>query len=189
MRYYVKILHNIKDNDHASEYLYDYFMVLKDQTHDEHIYHFPDNIDINIQYSIPIIRLLAEKERETYIPFRKLKELLSFDIEQSREEFDNIRTLIARKQKHDAKFLIIMYHIPSDKWLLLDGRHRFVEYEKFEPDEEQVPVLVVNSEMLLPAIINKNGFIAYCIQHNLYVLQSHPIWTWKTKLLNIHRFL
>ncbi|MCI8410008.1 MAG: hypothetical protein HFJ09_12185 [Lachnospiraceae bacterium] len=189
IQYYMKILNKIKDDEHASDYLYDHSLVLRDQTHDKHIYHFPRNIDINILYSIPIIRILAGKENEKYISFKKLKELLSYDIEQSKAEFDAIKTLIVHKQKHDSQFLIIMYHYPSGKWLLLDGRHRFVEYEKFKPDEERVPVLVVDSEMLLTAIINKSGFIAYCIQHNIYVLQKYPIWMWRTKLLNTHRFL
>lgn len=97
--------------------------------------------------------------------------------------------MIVSKHKHNSQFLIIMYHFPSDKWLLLDGRHRFIEYEKFNPNEERVPVLIVNSEMLLPAIINKSGLIAYCIQHNIYVLQCYPIWMWRTELLHMHRFL
>lgn len=189
LRYYMKVLHKIKDDTHMNDNLYDCSLVIKDNTHDEHIFHFPENIDICVQYSIPIIKALVGKEREKYIPFRELKDLLSYDIEQSKEEFDSLRTLIVRKQQHDSEFLIIMYHISSSKWLLLDGRHRFVEYEKFNPNEEKVPVLVVDSEMLLPAIINKSGFIAYCIQQNIYVLQKFPMNMWRTWLLKVHRFL
>ena len=144
--------------------------------------------NISIQYSIPIIKELAEKEHEKYIPFNQLKALLRHDVEQTKEEFDSIRNLIVRRQEHDSPFLIIMYHIPSQKWLLLDGRHRFIEYEKFSPYEEKVPVLAVDSEMLMPAIINKSGFIAYCIQQNIYVLQVYPIWMWRKRLLKVRRF-
>lgn len=189
MWYYLKILHRIKYDEHASDYIYDPILVLKDQAHDDHIYHFPDDINISIQYSIPIIKELAEKEHEKYIPFNQLRELLLHDVEQTKEEFDSIRNLIVRRQEHDSPFLIIMYHIPSQKWLLLDGRHRFIEYEKFSPYEEKVPVLAVDSEMLMPAIINKSGFIAYCIQQNVYVLQVYPIWMWRKRLLKVRRFL
>ncbi len=115
--------------------------------------------------------------------------MLSYDIEQSREEFDVLRTQIVCRQKHNSQFLIIMYHVPSGKWLLLDGRHRFVEYEKFQPDEKNVPVLVVNSEMLYSAIINKSGFIAYSVQHNRYVYLNYPIGAWRKMILKLRNLL
>ena len=71
--------------------------------------------NISIQYSIPIIKELAEKEHEKYIPFNQLKALLRHDVEQTKEEFDSIRNLIVRRQEHDSPFLIIMYHIPQSK--------------------------------------------------------------------------
>lgn len=40
MWYYLKILHRIKYDEHASDYIYDPILVLKDQAHDDHIYHF-----------------------------------------------------------------------------------------------------------------------------------------------------
>lgn len=188
-KYYKKVLHNIKDNEHASDFIDDPALMLADQHHDDHVYHFCDNIDISIQYSIPVVRKLAGKEHEKYMSFKDLKRLLYYDIEQSREEMDNLRKLIVRRQKHNSQFLIVMYHVPNGTWLLLDGRHRFIEYEKFQPDAERVPVLVVDSEMLYSAIINKSGFIAYCIQHNGYILQEYPIRMWKSKLWKIHTLL
>lgn len=187
--YYTQILRIIKDKKRINDYLYDYSLFLNDQTHDDHVYHFPQKIDIFIRYSIPIIKLLANKEQEKYISFKELTELLDYDLTQSKGELDCLRSLITQKQKHDSPFLIIMYHIPNDKWLLLDGRHRYIEYEKFSINEEHIPVLMVDSEQLMRAIINKDGFIAYCIQHNIYVFQEYPIWQWKEKLLNVHRFL
>lgn len=188
-KYYKKVLYVIKDDEHVSDFMDDPVLVLKDQHHDDHVYHFADGIDINIMYSIPIVRKLAGKEHERYMPFKDLKKLLDYDMEQSREEMDILRQLIVRKQKHDSQFLIIMYHVPNGNWLLLDGRHRFIEYEKFQPNAERVPVLVVDSEMLSSAIINKNGFIAYCIQHNGYILQEYPMRMWKSKLWKIHELL
>lgn len=188
-KYYRKILRSIKDNEHASEYIDDPALVLMDQHHDDHVYHFIDNINIRIQYSIPIVRKLAGKENEKHMSFKELEQLLRYDIEQSRGEFDALRALIVRRQKHSAQFLIIMYHVPNGTWLLLDGRHRFIEYEKFQPDAKRVPVLAVDSEMLFSAIINKSGFIAYCIQHNGYILQNYPIWKWRKSLLKIRYLL
>ncbi len=72
-KYYKNILYSIKEDEHASDYIYDPRLVLMDQEHDTHIHHFEDNIDISIQYSIPIIKKLANKENERYIPFRELK--------------------------------------------------------------------------------------------------------------------
>lgn len=187
--YYMKIVYKIKDNEYPSDYISNPRAILEDQEHDAHVYHFPDNIDVSIQYSIPIIRELAGKDYERYISFKELKELLAYDIEQSKEEFDDIRKLVVGKYKHKAESLVIMYYIPHERWLLLDGRHRFVEYEKFNPDAECVSVLAVNSKMLMPAIINKCGFICYCIQQNIYVLAKYPIRMWKKNLLNIRRLL
>lgn len=163
IRYYTKLLHKIKDDESMSNYIYKPILLLKDYAYDDHIYHFPGNIDINIQYSIPIIRELAEKEHQCCIPFEQLKELLSYDLEQTKEELNSIRNMIVSKQEHNSPYLIIMNHIPTQRWLLLDGRYRFIEYEKFNPHEEKVPVLAVDSKMLMPAIINKSGLIAYCV--------------------------
>lgn len=189
MKHYIKILHTLKDDNSVSEYLYDYSIFTRDQTHDEHVYHFSENIDITICYSVPLIRETTDKEHEKYMSFKELKELLNYDIEQSREEFDAIRTLIVRRQKHDSPSLIIMYHVPNRNWLLLDGRHRFIEYEKFQPNAKRVPVLVVDSEMLPHTILNKSGFIAYCVQHNLHILENYPIWLWRKKVLKIQYLL
>lgn len=188
-QYYMKIIYEVKDDECASDYIYDLRVVSEDQTHDAHIFHFPENIDISIQYSIPIIRLLAVKENEKYISFEQLKERLAYDTEQSKEVLDEIRQLITDKREHEPASLVIMYYIPHKRWLLLDGRHRFIEYEKFDPNAESVPILEVDSKMLLPAIINKSGFIACCIQHNIDVLDNYPIWTWRKNLLNIRGLL
>lgn len=189
MKHYIKILHKLKDDNSVSDYLYDYSIFARDQTHDEHVYHFSENIDITICYSVPLIREITGKEHETYMSFKELKELLNYDVEQSREEFDAIRTLVVRRQKHNSPSLIIMYHVPNGNWLLLDGRHRFVEYEKFQPDAKRVPVLVVDSEMLPRTILNKSGFIAYCVQHNAHILENYPIWLWRKKVLKIQYLL
>lgn len=188
-KYYKKVVYSIKDNEHASDFIDNPALILADQQHDDHVYYFGDNIEISIQYSIPIVKKLAGKEHEKYMSFKDLKRLLNYDMEQSKEEMDALRKQIIRKQKHDSPFLIVMYHVPNGTWLLLDGRHRFIEYEKFQPDAERVPVLVVDSEMLYSAIINKSGFIAYCILHNGYILQEYPIRMWKSKLWKIHTLL
>lgn len=188
-RYYTKLLRDIKHDNSASDYIYDYSVVIEDQTHDEHIYHFSEDIDITICYSIPIIRNIASKENEKYISFESLRNLLSYDLEQSKEHMDVLRRKIVEKRKHDSKFLIIMYHAPQEKWLLLDGRHRFIEYEKFNPNEAKIPVLVVDSEWLMGAILNRSGFIAYCVQHNLYILRKYPVRMWKAKLWKIRMLL
>ena len=44
LRYYMKVLHKIKDDTHMNDNLYDCSLVIKDNTHDEHIFHFPENI-------------------------------------------------------------------------------------------------------------------------------------------------
>ena len=188
-RYYIKLLRKIKHDKSASDYLYDYSVVIEDQKHDEHIYHFAEDVNITICYSIPIIRKITSKENEKYITFENLRALLSYDLEQSKEHMDVLRRKIVGKRKHDSKFLIIMYHTPHETWLLLDGRHRFIEYEKFYPKETKVPVLVVDSEKLLGAILNRSGFIAYCVQHNLHILRKYPIRMWKKMLWEIHMLL
>lgn len=191
LHYYMKILHNIKDDVHAGEYIYYDSTLCVDSRpqYDEHVYHFPDNIDISIPYSIPTVRMLAGKENEIYISFQEIKKMLAFDVEQTCEEFNAIRKLVVNKQKHTPESLIIMYSVPLNQWLILDGRHRYVEYEKFNPLEERVPVLMVTSDMLISAIVNKKGRIAYCVQHNMFVFQNYKIRDWKKNLINIYQYL
>ena len=48
------------------DFIYDYSLYLENPIHDEHIYCYPNNINIWIQYSLPIIRKLAKKEKKVY---------------------------------------------------------------------------------------------------------------------------
>lgn len=164
-------------------------MYLENPIHDEHIYCYPNNINIWIQYSLPIIRKLAKKENEEYISFGKLRQMLDYDICKCKDELDRIRHIVVRRIEHDEKFLIIMYHIPNGKWLLLDGRHRLIEYEKFGSDDEKVPVIKADSEMISFAIINKSGYIAYCIQYNIFIMTNFSLLKWRRKLIDINTLL
>lgn len=183
--YYTEILRKIQYEVGYSAYLYKPELVKIDQEHDDHVYHFPQNIDINIEYSIPVVWELADETCKKSIIFADLKKMLRFDLEQSKEDMDVLRRHIKNRRKHKSKFLIVMYHVPNNTYLLLDGRHRFVEYEKFASDTERVPVLLVDSEKMKRAIITKAGFIAYCIQRNFYIFQNFPIWEWGKLLSNI----
>ena len=82
-----------------------------------------------------------------------------------------------------------MGYIPNQQWILVDGRHRFVEYEKFEPDAKEIPILGLNSDFLKSAIMNKTGFIAYNIQSNLYLMNTTHLGKWKGNITNIKSLL
>lgn len=173
-RYY-EILKSIKDSDTTNPLLVHGDLVLENQEHDAHIFDCARDIQIEFQYSIAVINKICENEKVCMIPLAKVLTMLARDIENNKENFAEISSYVKTKWKHKYDRLIIIEHMPSGTYMLADGRHRLVEYVKFSSKSSNIPVLLVSSELVSRALLNRNAFVAYQIQHNLYALNELPL--------------
>lgn len=138
---------------------------------------------IEVHYSVNICNQIAQEQEIEHISFRLLKTLIEEDLSVSKQNFDELRKMIIKGYAHKEKHLLLMYYPPMDRYVLTDGKHRFIEYEKFDCGSLDVPVKVIFSDEMIPAIINKSGRYCYIAVHNEYVMRNSCIANWKKEFL------
>lgn len=175
-KYYLKVLNRLYKKDTANPLLAYRDLVLLDQEHDTHIFNYGEKIQIEFQYSIAIINKIYENEKITNVPLSNVLKMLENDINRSKDIFAEISKSVSNRHKHPNKALIIMRHTLSGEYFIIDGRHRLVEYIKFSNLDTKIPILLVDSERISVALLNRNAFVAYQMEHNLFVLRKYPFW-------------
>lgn len=154
------------------------------QEHHSRIIYMPFNNQKEILYNNYAVRLIANKKEVCEMNFEELSVILSNDYSVSTQGLSDIYNNIEKPISHNTDSLLIMYYYPLDKYLLLDGRHRYVEYLKFNLTKP-IRVKFVSSEEIRDTIMNHQGFLAYCIHYNLRSLHDSGYGNFPQKLYQI----
>ena len=82
-----------------------------------------------------------------------------------KEIFNDVKSVI----HHEYDDILIMFFEPLKKYILIDGRHRVVEYMKFKPTQD-VFFRIVSSDDCISCIMFKRDLLAYGILNNARVI-------------------
>lgn len=145
--------------------------------YDTHTFFYNPNIRITCQHSIGVLRRLCldYNVKSVRLSYNEIVKLIEDDLNNSIDEISKIRNHVKSVRKHEYEELIIVFHIPSGKYLLVDGRHRLIEHEKFKPHNAKMTAIIVDSEFAGYAIIHRTAYIAHRMEHNLFFLDNLPL--------------
>lgn len=159
------------------------------ELYNKHNFNFHTGESISISWDIDALYDFAINNLPiSYMEFQKLTSLLGHDLSNSAEEIDRVRAEVNSKQSHKYQPLLIMQYKPLNTYLLIDGRHRYIEYEKFNQTVD-IPIYVVDDEKAIEAICLNNELMAYIIMHNIEVINNILIGKEFTfgRILNVDR--
>lgn len=161
------------------------------ELYDKHNFYFHTSESISISWDIDVLYDFAIKNLSIeHTTFQALVSLLGDDLSNSAEEIERVRAKVNSKQSHKYQPLLIMKYKPLNIHLLIDGRHRYIEYEKFNQTVD-IPIYMVDDEMAMEAICLKNELMAYIIMHNIKVIYNIFIGEEFTlaRLLDVDRYM
>lgn len=146
----------------------------KDGKCDLHYFDFPTNEQITISWNIDSIYQYAIANK---IPIRNLQlnefeSLLRDDIIATEEELNVIHAYVDSVYEHQYTPILIMNFKPMNQHIILDGRHRYVEYKKLNPTAK-IPIYVVDDDNCIEHINLKNQLVAYIIVHNIKIIADY----------------
>ena len=137
-----------------------------------HSFVFPTGEEISISWDIGQIRSDIKNNSIQYLALPRLKEIIQADLAASIDEFIDIGNEVVSVKHHLDEPLIVMDFKPQRSYLLIDGRHRFVEYAKFN-QKSLIPCYFIDSEDCCKNIILKRDLIIYKILKNIWVVKRY----------------
>ena len=97
--------------------------------------------------------------------------LQNFIIDIAVEPRSSISNIVKHPYNHAYDTLLIIDFKPLSCCLFLDGRHRYIEYTKFNPNSA-IPFYLLNDELCMTAILTKSELVTYIILHNISVINN-----------------
>lgn len=141
--------------------------------YDKREFSFHTNEQIEIRWNVDGLYLHAiDNLVLEYLDIQEFETLIYDDLVSSFIQLNSISQKVQTLHKHLYNPLLIMNFKPMNQYLILDGRHRYIEYKKFKKDEK-IPVYVVEDKDCISYILHKNELVAYIILHNIKVLNDY----------------
>ena len=104
--------------------------------------------------------------RKSLKDFKAMFKQDNYDLEfETKEIYNDVKSVI----HHEYNDILIMFFEPLKKYVLIDGRHRAVEYMKFKPTQE-ILFRIVSSNNCISSIMFKKDLLAYGILNNARVI-------------------
>lgn len=139
---------------------------------DRHYFNFHTKEQIEIRWNIESIYLHAKNNLNVkYLHLEQFEKLVYENLLSSIEELQLINRKVQTLYKHEYQPILIMNFSPMNQYILLDGRHRYIEYKKFKKNE-LIPIYLVDDISCINFILHKNELVAYIITHNIKILND-----------------
>lgn len=112
----------------------------------------------------------------------QFEHLLQIDINESLEEFNIIKQTVKSIYQHTYDAILIINFKPTNSFLFLDGRHRFIEHQKFNPTKN-INAYIIDDEKCIDCILKKNELVSYIILHNIKEISDYI--TFQSNYINL----
>lgn len=137
-----------------------------------HCFHLPTNETISISWDVDFLHGLATQAPIHNASLATFENLISNDLISSADEIRRVSCKVNSIHSHKFAPLLVMYFNPTHSTLLVDGRHRYIEYKKFKPSD-QIPIVILDDSMCFTSIPYKNDLLAYILLHNTRVIGDY----------------
>lgn len=140
---------------------------------DKHKFNFHTDEQIEICWNVDSLYLYAMDNLVVeYLDIQQFETMVYDDLFSSRDELHFICEKVQTLHEHQYTPLLIINFKPMNQYLILDGRHRYIEYKKFK-SAEKIPVYIVDDTDCMNYILRKNELFAYIIVHNIKILSDY----------------
>lgn len=134
---------------------------------DTHCFYFPTNENVNLTWDVNLIYKKFLKFNTTrYISLKDFEKIFSSDLKESQEEIKRIYNSVKNIFPHTYNNILTIFFKPMHKNLILDGRHRYIEFKKFKKNQ-LINFSYLNSEDIMDCIPTAFDLVKYIILNNL----------------------
>lgn len=132
-----------------------------------HNFYLPTNESFSISWNIDLIYKKFEQYSTTqYVSLKKFETLFVSDLNNSKEEFDRIYNEVKSTYAHTHNNILTVLFKPLHCNLILDGRHRYIEFKKFKPNA-LINLSYFDSNDIIDCIISSFDLVKYIIMNNI----------------------
>lgn len=120
--------------------------------YDTHNFDLPTGGSVSISWDIDRLYNIAQQTIINRVSLCDFEELLFNDLTASATEILRISNEINSIHDHKYKPILVIYFKPIQNALILEGRHRYVEFKKFK-SSELIPFYYLNDELCFTNIL------------------------------------
>lgn len=132
-----------------------------------HNFYLPTNESFSISWDIDSIYKKFEQYPTTqYMSLKDFDNLFASDLNNSKEEFDRIYSEVKSIYPHTHNNVLTIFFKPLHCNLIVDGRHRYIEFKKFKPNA-LINLSYFNSNDIIDCIISSFDLVKYIIINNI----------------------
>lgn len=141
--------------------------------HNKHNFHFPTGETISLSWDVDKLYEYAESHLEiSTLSLSNFEKITHDDLCNSIETFSEIYRYTSSMIEHKYKPILIMNFKPFASKLIIDGRHRYMEYKKFKPNE-LIPIYTIDDNDATFGLLGKKDLLLYTIIHNTKVISDY----------------
>lgn len=139
---------------------------------DVHNFLLPTNESFTISWDIDLIyQKFSNYQTTHFLSLEDFNSLFRSDIENSNSELKKIYKKVKHIHSHTYNDILTLYFSPFDCNLILDGRHRYIEFAKLNPNQ-LINISYFNSNDVIDCIVSAFDLVQYIIINNIYELYN-----------------
>ena len=136
---------------------------------DTHHFHFFTGETIKLSWDIDRVYKKTVLINPTKSSVSEFETLLSHDLNFSEAEFNKVSLEVKSIQKHKYGPVLICHMVPFNSYILLDGRHRYIERKKFD---SQIDYIVLQSDQIIDCLFSSYEMALYALIHNISIIND-----------------
>lgn len=141
--------------------------------YNKHNFDLPTGETISLSWNVDKLYEYAESHLEiSTLSLSNFEKNTNDDLCNSRETFSEIYRYTSSMIEHKYKPILIMNFKPFASTLIIDGRHRYIEYKKFKPNE-LIPIYTIDDNDAMFSLLGKKDLLLYTIMHNTRVISNY----------------
>lgn len=141
-------------------------------SYNTHHFILPTAENVSISWDIDKLYKLSENIFLNYLSLAEFETLIQHDLTASKDEFESISQEVNTINTHRYKPILVMHFKPTNNDILIDGRHRYIEYKKLK-SSEKIPFYHLDDEMCITSILTKRELLTYIILHNIEIINNY----------------
>lgn len=142
------------------------------ELYDRHYFFLPTDETVTISWDIEQLYEVANSSiKSTYLSLIEFEKLTETDRINAYDELKRIDREVISLYPHTHTSILLINFKPTNNLIIIDGRHRYMEYKKLKPNE-LLPVYILDDEQCFSNIFLKNDFLSYIILHNIEVINN-----------------
>lgn len=134
-----------------------------------HRFFFHTGEDITLSWDIDKAYQKTASMEFSNSSIEEFEMLLSHDLYEDETEISRIFLEVKSIQKHKYDPVLVCYMIPFNFYILLDGRHRYVERKKFGGN---INYFILRSDQLIDCFVSLYDRALYILLHNISIMND-----------------